>query len=64
MAQGRAAEAVTQYEKVTRLAPANPSGLNNLGAALQMTGNFERASQAYERSLQLVPSRSAYSKPA
>jgi TolB-like protein/DNA-binding winged helix-turn-helix (wHTH) protein/Tfp pilus assembly protein PilF len=58
---GRSAAAAAVYQHVTELIPASPLAFNNLGAALEMTGNFEGAAQAFERSLALEPTRSAYS---
>jgi Flp pilus assembly protein TadD len=50
-----------QYRRVTELTPANPSAFNNLGAVLQMNGDFPNATKAFEQSLALEPTRSAYS---
>jgi TolB-like protein/Flp pilus assembly protein TadD len=58
---GRSATAVATYEQVTQLIPASPLAFNNLGAALEMTADFHGAATAFERSLALEPSRSAYS---
>lgn len=58
---GRAGAAVAQYRHVTELVPAGASGFNNLGAALEMTGDFPSAAHAFEESLALEPTRSAYS---
>jgi len=58
---GRAGAAVVTYRRVTELVPASPLAFNNLGAALEYTGNFQDAAAAFERSLALAPSRSAYS---
>jgi len=41
--------------------PASALAFNNLGAALLLTGDFSGAAQAFERSLELEPTRSAYS---
>jgi TolB-like protein/tetratricopeptide (TPR) repeat protein/DNA-binding winged helix-turn-helix (wHTH) protein len=58
---GRAAAAIPLYRRVTELIPASPFALNNLGAALEMTADFGGAAAAFERSLALEPTRSAYS---
>ncbi|GAA0859864.1 tetratricopeptide repeat protein [Aliiglaciecola litoralis] len=48
------------YEVVTRLTPDSALGFGGLGAAYWMLGDTTRALQAYETSLQLKPSRQAY----
>jgi TolB-like protein/Flp pilus assembly protein TadD/DNA-binding winged helix-turn-helix (wHTH) protein len=58
---GRIAEAIPVYRRVTQLVPASPYASNNLGAALEETGDFPGAAAAFERSLALAPTRSAYS---
>jgi TolB-like protein/Flp pilus assembly protein TadD/DNA-binding winged helix-turn-helix (wHTH) protein len=58
---GRGASAVAQYRHVTELVPASASGFNNLGASLEMIGDFPGAARAFEQSLALEPTRSAYS---
>jgi TolB-like protein/tetratricopeptide (TPR) repeat protein len=58
---GRATEAIPVYRRVTQLVPASPQASNDLGGALEMTGDFTGAASAYERSLALEPTRSAYS---
>ena len=59
--QGRSAAAVPIYQRVTELVPASALALNNLGAAYIMTADFPAAAAAFERSLAIEPSRSAYS---
>jgi TolB-like protein/Flp pilus assembly protein TadD/DNA-binding winged helix-turn-helix (wHTH) protein len=59
--QGRATEAVTHFRRVTEIAPGSAPAFNNLGAALEMTGDLHQASQAIGKSLELEPTRSAYS---
>jgi Flp pilus assembly protein TadD len=49
---------------VTEFAPASPTAFNNLGAALMMSGDFQGAATAFDQSLKLAPSRSAYSNSA
>ncbi|HTD30095.1 MAG TPA: tetratricopeptide repeat protein, partial [Steroidobacteraceae bacterium] len=61
VSHGRAAAAVPIFQRVTELIPASPLAFNNLGAALEMTANFSGAAAAFERSLALEPTRSAYS---
>src|SRR5262249_11112036 len=58
---GRSTEAIPVYRRVTQLVPASPRAYNNLGAALETTGDLAGAASAYERSLALSPTRSAYS---
>jgi Flp pilus assembly protein TadD len=58
---GRSTAAVPLYRRVTELIPASPLAFNNLGAALEMTADFVGAAAAFERSLALEPTRSAYS---
>jgi TolB-like protein/Flp pilus assembly protein TadD/DNA-binding winged helix-turn-helix (wHTH) protein len=58
---GRSGAAVAIYQRVTELLPASPLAFNNLGAAREMTGDFQGAAAAFERSLALEPTRSAYS---
>ena len=58
---GRSAAAIPLYRRVTELIPASAFAFNNLGAALEMTADFGGAAAAFERSLALEPTRSAYS---
>jgi TolB-like protein/Flp pilus assembly protein TadD/DNA-binding winged helix-turn-helix (wHTH) protein len=58
---GRAAAAVPHYRRVADFAPASPTAFNNLGAALIMSGDFQGAAAAFDQSLKLAPTRSAYS---
>jgi tetratricopeptide (TPR) repeat protein len=53
--------AAASYRRVVQLTPANYLAFNNLGAALEMQGDFLGAAAAFERSLALEPRRSAYS---
>lgn len=48
------------YQVVTRLTPDSALGFGGLGAAYWMLGDTEKALEAYETSLQLKPSRQAY----
>jgi TolB-like protein/Flp pilus assembly protein TadD/DNA-binding winged helix-turn-helix (wHTH) protein len=61
---GRAAAAVPHYRRVADFAPASATAFNNLGAALIMSGDFHGAAAAFEESLKLAPTRSAYSNAA
>jgi class 3 adenylate cyclase/TolB-like protein/Tfp pilus assembly protein PilF len=59
--QGRSTEAIPVYERATILAPDDAIALSNLGGAYLMTGNFEKAADAFSRSLALEPRRASYS---
>ncbi len=59
--QGRSREAIPVYERATILAPDDPIALSNLGGAYLMTGNFEKAADAFSRSLAVEPRRASYS---
>jgi TolB-like protein/Flp pilus assembly protein TadD/DNA-binding winged helix-turn-helix (wHTH) protein len=63
-ARGRAEEAEVVLRKVTELAPASASAWSNLGAAAQLRGDMATAVKAFEKSLQLEPSKDAYSNLA
>jgi len=54
------ADSANTYEMVTRLTPDSSTGYLGKGAAYWMQGNTKQALQAYERSLELNPSRQAY----
>jgi len=62
--RGRNQEATAALRKVTELVPSSADAWSNLGAALQMEGDFSKALQAYDRSLRLEPSKDAYSNLA
>lgn len=53
-------EAVQAYSMVTRLAPDMASAFASAGAAYWMLGDVERSRTAWDRSLELKPSRQAY----
>jgi TolB-like protein/Flp pilus assembly protein TadD len=53
-------QAVESYEVATRLAPDIASTFAGKGAAYTMLGDIEKARAAYDRSLELKPSRQAY----
>ena len=61
---GRAAEAIPHCKRVTEMAPASATAFNNLGAAEIMNGDFQAAASAFEQSIKLAPTRSAYSNSA
>ena len=58
---GRTSSAIATYRRVTELIPASALAFNNLGAALEFSGDFQGAATAFDRSLSLEPSSSAYS---
>jgi TolB-like protein/Flp pilus assembly protein TadD/DNA-binding winged helix-turn-helix (wHTH) protein len=62
--RGKIVDATVALRKVTELVPSSAFAWSNLGAALQMEGDFDRALAAYDRSLQLEPSKDAYSNLA
>lgn len=62
--RGRIGEAAIALRKVTELVPSSANAWSNLGGALQMEGDFSKAVEAYNRSLQLEPSKDAYSNLA
>ena len=59
--QGRTRDAIAPWQRATVLEPDNPSAFNNLGAAYLFTGDFEKAADAFSRSLAIEPTRSGYS---
>ena len=58
---GRTSAAIVTYRRVTELIPASPLAFNNLGAALLVSADFQGAATAFDRSLALEPTSSAYS---
>jgi Flp pilus assembly protein TadD/predicted AlkP superfamily pyrophosphatase or phosphodiesterase len=54
---GRCREAVTDFERATRLAPENPGAFASLGVAQLCLGARAAASQAFRRSLALDPNQ-------
>jgi TolB-like protein/tetratricopeptide (TPR) repeat protein/DNA-binding winged helix-turn-helix (wHTH) protein len=58
---GRSDEAAVVYARVTELAPGNATGFNNLGAARMTAGDLDGATKAFEQSLEIEQSSSAYS---
>ncbi|MGH8130057.1 MAG: tetratricopeptide repeat protein, partial [Steroidobacteraceae bacterium] len=59
--QGRPSDAVLPYERATILAPDNPNAFNNLGSAYLHLGDFDKAADAFSRSLTIEPRRASYS---
>jgi TolB-like protein/Flp pilus assembly protein TadD len=53
-------DSANTYEIVARLTPDSSKGYLGKGSAYWMLGNTQKALQAYERSLELSPSRQAY----
>jgi TolB-like protein/Flp pilus assembly protein TadD len=62
--RGNIGEAAIALRKVTELVPSSANAWSNLGGALQMEGDFSKALEAYNHSLQLEPSKDAYSNLA
>jgi tetratricopeptide (TPR) repeat protein len=54
-------EAIEQYSLVVQFTPDSGIGFDNLANAYWATGDFEKAEQAFRRSLEIRPSRWAYS---
>ena len=57
---GRAEDAIGRLSQGAELAPGNASAFSNLGAALLLAVRLEDAAAAFEKSLAIEPSRSAY----
>lgn len=60
-AQGRYGEAAEFYQMFVNRADDDAQGLSNLGAAYYLAGEFRQAASAFDRSLEIRPTRSAYS---
>ena len=58
---GRYAEAVEQYHYVVAMDPNNERGLSNLGTAYMMMNNFAAAAPAFQKAIDIKPSKPAYS---
>ncbi len=52
---------MTAYERATQLTPDNPNALSNMGGAYFLLGNFDKAADAFARSLAIEPRRASYS---
>ena len=48
-------EAAFRFQKAIQYDPENPYAYNNLGVALETTGDFEGAKGAYARALEMMP---------
>jgi Flp pilus assembly protein TadD len=59
--RGKLQEAASSMRKAAELVPSSANAWSNLGGVLQMSGDFDGALEAYERSLQLEPSKEGYS---
>ena len=59
--QGRFEEAAEFYQMFVDRSDNDALALNNLGAAYYLAGDFRRAAQAWEGSLEIKPTRNAYS---
>lgn len=58
--EGRYVQAAAYYQEFANRMVDSPKAYNNLGAAYYMTGDWERAADAWEHSLALKPTRSTY----
>ena len=59
--QGRPRDAIAPFRHVTDLEPDNSGAFNNLGVAHLNAGDFEKAAEAFSRSLAIEPRRSSFS---
>ena len=59
--QGRFAEAVEFYQMFVDRVDDDAQALNNLGAAHYLSGDFRKAAEAWDQSIAIKPTRSAYS---
>ena len=59
--EGRPREAIAPFRRATEFTPDNPGAFNNLGSAYLHVGDFDRAADAFSRSLALEPRRASYS---
>jgi tetratricopeptide (TPR) repeat protein len=59
--QGRFLEAAEFYQMFINRADDDATALNNLGAAYYLAGDFRGAAEAWDRSLEIKPTRGAYS---
>lgn len=63
-ASNRVDEAIAYFTRISDLMPQSDTAFNNLGAAHFMSGDFEQASEAWQRSLEMNPTSIAYSNVA
>ena len=61
---GKVKEAIPYYERICVLMPDSDLAFNNNAAAHFLTGDFEQAAIAWQRSLEIAPSNVAYSNVA
>jgi len=59
--QGRPHDAIAPFRHVTDLEPDHSGAFNNLGVAHLNAGDFEKAPEAFSRSLAIEPRRSSFS---
>ncbi len=59
--QGRYEEAAEFYQMFVDRVDDDAQALNNLGAAHYLSGDFKKAADAWDRSIEIKPTRSAYS---
>ena len=59
--QGRFLEAAEFYQMFINRTDDDATALNNLGAAYYLAGDFRRAAETWDRSLEVKPTRGAYS---
>ncbi|HSN51487.1 MAG TPA: tetratricopeptide repeat protein [Woeseiaceae bacterium] len=59
--QGRYGEAAEFYQMFVDRVDDDAQALNNLGAAHYLSGDFRKAAEAWDRSIEIKPTRSAYS---
>jgi tetratricopeptide (TPR) repeat protein len=58
---GRYDEAAEQFRQLVSIDSRNMQGYSNLGTSLMMSGNFAAAAAAFMRSIEIEPTRNAYS---
>ncbi|MBE9540590.1 MAG: tetratricopeptide repeat protein [Proteobacteria bacterium] len=63
-ATGKVKDAIPYYERICVLMPDSDLAFNNNAAAHFLTGDFEQAAIAWQRSLEIAPSSVAYSNVA
>ncbi|MEJ2516226.1 MAG: tetratricopeptide repeat protein [Gammaproteobacteria bacterium] len=58
--QGRFAEAANYFQEFANRMVESPKAYNNLAAAFYMAGDWEKAASAWDRSLEISPTRTTY----